>query len=165
MIKKLFVILYLSWPCVVFGMQICGPSITSTEISYTPISKRDASDTGDETTFGYWAVGGGCIGATDIVGADEVANMCETVTVGGIARCVATTTNSERYWTNFSFFCECTRTHATIDGALNYSYGMPTIVAYLWSSKTCSSTCAQVCAKSVAINANGMRAPIMLLGQ
>ncbi len=92
-----------------------------------------------------WAVGYDCTDATDET---NIANMCDTVLVGGYAACQEST-------------CTCQRTKINQNGTLTDEIGDFVTVHKYESHDTCKSQCPQLCARSVTQNENNMCNPIM----
>ncbi len=149
--KNLILFLLIDYP--VLAAQICGPTVTNLEYSYTVENPSG-------TIAGYWAVGTGCANG-EYVG--DINTSCDAVVVSGYALCdsknVVGVLTGRSGWD-----CYCARSYVLENGNLVNSSGFRVRIGIVErDTKLCQANCARMCAETLVTNTNGLRNAIMQL--
>ncbi len=154
--KNIFILLFCITPS--FAAQICGPTVSTFEYSYTVENPSG-------TIAGYWAVGAACANG-EFVG--DIITSCEHVIVTGRANCEFQNT-SGNISGKLGAECHCRRLKLLQNGQLvdntanQYTKIMEMDIETGVDPTLCMANCARLCAEEVAHNTYGYRNMIMIV--
>ncbi len=144
-------LLFIFIPCSLFAAQICGPTVTNMDYSYTVENPSG-------TIAGYWAVGTECANGETT---GDINTSCQTVMTIGRADCKFK--NNVNQISGTGAYCHCTRLKAFVDGELKDSEGRFVQIGNTQGdTNLCFANCSRMCVEVVVNNINGYRDMIML---